>query len=65
MSFVVENDSEIHSLEHVVVSISLSVENYTVSHTLAEYYVMQNLFGTYFEQTDINKPLRTHRSTQR
>ena len=57
MSFVVENDSEIHSLEHVVVSISLSVENYTVSHTLAEYYVMQNLFGTYFEQTDINNLL--------
>ena len=51
---MVENDSDILSLEHVVVSMSLSIANYTVPRILAQYHIMQTLVGAYFEQTDID-----------
>ena len=54
-AFSVEsNKSEIRSLEHVVFRLSLTIENYTTPRSLAQYHIMQSLFGTHFDQADIN-----------
>ena len=55
--FAVGNDSEIRSLEHVTVRVSLAIENYTVPYSLTQYNIMQTLFGIQFEQTDIDNLL--------
>lgn len=57
ISFAVGNDSDIHSLEHVVVKVSLSIENYTVSYSLVQYHIMQTLFGVHFQEKDIENLL--------
>lgn len=54
VSFAVGNDSEIRSLEQVMVSVSLSIENYTVPYSLMQYHMMQTLFGIHFGQRDID-----------
>ena len=48
------NESDIRSLEHVVVRLSLAIENYTAPRSLAQYHIMQSLLGTHFDQADIN-----------
>ena len=54
-AFSVEsNNSGIRSLEHVVLRLSLTIENYTSPQSLAQYHIMQSLFGTHFDQADIN-----------
>ena len=54
ISFFVENNTELYSLEHTVVSLSLSIKNYTHTHLYAQYQLMQSLIGAYFGQMDIN-----------
>ena len=52
------NQTDIRSLEHVVVQLSLAIENYTTARSLAQYHIMQSLLGTHFDQSDINSILQ-------
>ena len=47
-----------------MVQLSLAIENYTMPRSLAHYHIMQSLFGTHFDQTDINSILH-HRGARR
>lgn len=40
-----------------MIKLSLSIENYTQPRSLAHYNIMQSLFGTHFDQTDITNLL--------
>ena len=58
------NESEIKSLEHVVLTLSLTIKNYTSPRSLSQYHIIQSLLGTHFDQADINNILE-HRGARR